>query len=332
MSDIVLIIITSILSFVFGFFVSFLIFKNKSNKTQDYGLYSLLTDFKNSINEYKEQTKINTLEVTNAIKTSQKLVNALQTNQNLKGKFCEDNLELILKSCNYIENIHYIKQYRDINEDNREIKPDFLIKLPNEKSILIDCKLNFEKYFEYVENINLDNLKTKKTEFIKDLNETINLLSNKKYQSAKTLIQNDFILMYIPIENIITMIYTDSDFLSLVKNANDKNIIIVGASSILTVLRLVKNIWANEIQQNNIEKIASIAQNIYDVISSHSQNLAKLRQTMIDNLEAFDKDYNVIKSQKLFKLCNELSDLGISPKIKKEGRKLFEQKIHSDFI
>ena len=241
-----------VVCFFLGFLISYLMFKKKNN---DFALYSMLNDFKNSIDEYKNQTVLNTKEINNAIKTAANLTKSLTTNQNLKGQFGEDCLEAILKACYPNENINYIKQYRTNNEAGSEIKPDFLVNLPNNKVILIDCKLNLDKYLAYKDNSSL------KSEFIKDINNTINLLSNKKYESASGLSQCGFILMYIPLEQILTEIYTDKDFLSVIKNANDKNIIIVGNSSVLTVIRLVKLLWAQNSQEKNIEKIVNIAQN-----------------------------------------------------------------------
>ena len=94
-------ILTGVISFAVGFLIAFLIFKKKNN---DYAIYSMLNEFKNSIDEYKNQTILNTKE------------------------------------------INYIKQYTTQNSEDKQIKPDYLIKLPNNKSILIDCKLNLEKY------------------------------------------------------------------------------------------------------------------------------------------------------------------------------------------
>ena len=266
-------------SFLVGFLVSYLIFKNKK---EDFALYTMLNDFKKSIDEYKNQTALNTKEINSAIKTASDLTKILTTNQNLKGQFGEDCLEAILKACYPNENINYIKQYRTQNVDNKEIKPDYLINLPNNKSILIDCKLNLEKYIEFQQNPDTKN------EFIKNLNNTINLLSNKKYESALDLSQCNFILMYIPLEPVLTLIYTDKDFLSVIKNANEKNIIIVGNSSILTTIKLVKLLWAQDSQEKNLEKIINIAQNIYEFISLHTQNLYKIKTVLVDTTINFN--------------------------------------------
>ena len=118
-------------SFFVGFLVAlliaFFIFKRKND---DATLYLMLKDFKNSIDEYKNQTMINTNEVNNAIKTASNLVSALTTNQNLKGQFGEDCLESILKVCYPNENINYFKQYRVVNAEN---KKDIVSEIYNKK-------------------------------------------------------------------------------------------------------------------------------------------------------------------------------------------------------
>ena len=322
--------IIGIISFLVGFVLSSIIFKKKNN---DIALFTMLNDFKNSIDEYKNQTVINTKEINNAIKTASDLTKILTTNQNLKGQFGEDCLEAILKTCYPNENINYIKQYQTQNEENKDIKPDYLIKLPNDKTILIDCKLNLEKYIEYKENDNIELNSQKKNEFIKDLNSTINLLSNKKYETAKDISQAGFILMYIPLEPALTTIYTDKDFLSVIKNANEKNIIIVGNSSVLTTIRLTKLLWAQNAQKENLDKIINIAQNIYEYISIHTQNLYKIKVLMEENYQNFNKEYEKLaQNNKLFKLTEELREYGIQTNSKKQGKKLNEIKIHQDFL
>ena len=146
-------------------------------------------------------------------------------------------------------------------------------------------------------------------EFIKDLNNTINNLSNKKYDTALGLNQPDFILMYIPLEPVLTLIYTDKDFLNVVKNANEKNIIIVGNSSILTTIKLVKQLWAQDSQEKNLEKIINIAQSIYEFISLHTQNLYKIKTILENTSDSFNKEYEKLSSSnKLFKLTQELNE------------------------
>lgn len=266
--------------------------------------------------------------VKDTIKDARELAKALSTNQNLKGQYGEDCLETILNSCFLQKDINYIKQYITINKDNKEIKPDYILHLPNNKSILIDCKLNLDKYIEYTKHNNTKS----KNEFIKDINITINNLSNKKYHTALNINQPDFILMYIPIEAITTMIYTDKDCINIVKNANEKNIIIVSNSSILTTIRLVKLLWAQDTQNKNIENIINLAQKIYNSAAIHSNILYNIKEVINQNSEKLNKEYEKFNSDEYFKAIEQLKQYGIEAQQIKSGSKLEDNNINRDFL
>ncbi len=319
--------------FVLGLIAAFFIFKIKSkNKNEENKLNFLLEELKNEIKKLADENKINQSEVKFAISETSKLTKALTTNQNLKGNFGENCLEAVLNSCFGCEKLNYIKQFQTTNENGEKIKPDYLINLPNNKNIIIDSKLNLEKFIDY--NEASEELKiVKKNELIKDLNSTINSLSNKKYQTAQDLTQPDFVLMYIPLEALITLIYTDNDFISVVRAANEKNITIVGNSSIITTLKLVNLLWANEIREKNIDKIISTTSEIYNLVALHSRNLSQMKQTIDSLYQSFNKEFDKIKeNSKLFSAVEELRSYGIQAQNKKIGKTLNEVKIDTAFL
>ncbi len=318
--------LTAAASFIVGLVSGYALAKIKNSENT---LFTMLNDFKRTLDEYRKESSFDAKEIKEAVKTAQELSRVLTTNQNLKGKFGEECLEAIIKVCYPDKNINYIKQFSSTNCDDKKIKPDYLINLPNDKSISIDCKLNLEKYIEYKENQTPLN----KSELIKDLNQTVNKLSSKYYESAKDTNQTDFILMYIPLEPVITLIYTDKDFYNVIKNANDKNIIIVGNSSILTTLKLVNQLWAQEKQQRNIDKVINTAQDIYNLIATHANNLYQIKTNLENNLNDFNKEYKKLgTSTKLFSLVNELREYGLKPLFKQTGKKREEVAIPKEFL
>jgi len=316
--------------FSFGFILSMVIFKKKNTEN---ALIKLLLDFKKTIEEYKTQNILNTTEVKTALKEASHLSKVLTTNQNLKGKFGEDCLENIIKACYPNLNSDYFKQVETYNSDGVKIKPDYLIKLPNNKNIIIDCKINLEKYIEYKDSLNSNLENITKSNFIKDLNSTINSLSNKKYENAINLLQPDFILMYIPLETVVNQIYTDPDFISVIKNATNKNVIIVGNSSVLTVIKLTRLIWAQEIQNNNIEKIIDCAKNIYTLIAKHSQMLFDLKTALNEHTASFNKEYEKITSNNnLFKYIEQMKNFGLDLDKNNLKRGQKEISVNSEFL
>ena len=222
-----------------------------------------------------------------------KLTNALTMSQNVKGSYGEDLLEIILQTGGLKENIHYSKQFRTTSANSKDeslhnIKPDFVINLPNKKHLIIDSKLTLTSYLEYEENQNVQT----KEKFKQAIKARIKELSDKNYESASNLFQPDFILLFMPIENCISMVYSDNDFQDILHLAYASNIIIAGAASVLTIVRLVNQLWAIQSQYENSNKIALAGANLYETFVAFCENLQDIQKKFDDVSGLFTKTIN----------------------------------------
>ncbi len=287
----------------------------------------LLKEFKESIDNYQKSHQNESLEIKNAIATAEKYARALTMNQNSKGEFGEEWLEQIFKFANLEENVHYTKQFTSDG-----VKPDFVVNLPNSKNIIIDSKVILKNYIEYQQSENNDLLKKA---FITDLTNCITSLAKKNYEEIEELNQPGFILMYIPVETCINMIYTDFDFRKILELANSRNIIIVGTASLLVTLRLVNQLWASQVQYDNVKNIITVGENLYNNIASHAQNLINI-QTIIDKASSGIKTelsrFTAKRNGSIFKEAEKLKQFGISSKEIKSGKKIVENDIPAIFL
>lgn len=287
----------------------------------------LLKEFKESIDNYQKSHQSESLEIKNAIATAEKYARALTMNQNLKGEFGEDWMEQIFKFANLEENVHYTKQFTSDG-----VKPDFVVNLPNSKSIIIDSKVILKNYLDYRNDEDNDVLKKA---FITDLTNCITSLAKKNYEEIPTLNQPGFILMYIPVETCINLIYTDYDFRKVVELANSRNIIIAGTSSLLVTLRLVNQLWASQVQYDNVQNIITVGENLYNNIASHAQNLMNIQQTIDKAAASIKTELNRFTARKngsIFKEAEKLRQFGISSKEMKSGKKIVENTIPTEFL
>lgn len=287
----------------------------------------LLKEFKETIDNYQNAHKTESLEIKNAIATAEKYAKALTMNQNSKGEFGEDWLEQIFKFANLEENVHYTKQF--VSEG---AKPDFVVNLPNDKNIIIDSKVILKNYIEYKQSDDSDILKKS---FITDLNNCITNLAKKNYEEIDELTQPGFILMYVPVEACVNLIYTDYDFRKVVELAHSRNIIIVGTSSLLVTLRLVNQLWASQVQYDNVKNIITVGENLYNNIASHAQNLLNIQQ-LVDKASTGIKTelsrFTAKRNGSIFKEAEKLKQFGISSKELKLGKKIVENAIPQEFL
>lgn len=289
-------------------------------------LNTILKDFKDSIDNYQKSHKEESLEIKNAISIAEKYAKALTTNQNSKGEFGEKLLEQTLNFANLKENVHYTKQF-----SQGATKPDFIIYLPENKHLIIDSKVILKNYLEYRET----ETECDKKAFLNDLTTCINQLGNKHYEQIENTHQAGFILMYIPIESCVNLIYTDPDFRKILELANTHNIIITGTSSIIVTLRLVANLWTTKNSYDNIKNIIETGEKLYNNIATHAQNLLTIQSAIENASKSINSEINRFKEKNngsIFKEAEKLHEFGIETKNTKSGKKFIENKIPEEFL
>lgn len=289
-------------------------------------LNTILKDFKDSIDNYQKSHKEESLEIKNAISIAEKYAKALTTNQNSKGEFGEKLLEQTLNFANLKENVHYTKQF-----SQGATKPDFIIYLPENKHLIIDSKVILKNYLEYRET----ETECDKKAFLNDLTTCINQLGNKHYEQIENTHQAGFILMYIPIESCVNLIYTDPDFRKILELANAHNIIITGTPSIIVTLRLVANLWTTKNSYDNVKNIIETGEKLYNNIATHAQNLLTIQSAIENASKSINSEINRFKEKNngsIFKEAEKLHEFGIESKNTKSGKKFIENKIPEEFL
>lgn len=283
-----------------------------------------LDDFKQKVelfnlkgveNTTKIVEQISNLEKNNKVieQEAKNLVEALTKNQNIKGAYGEEILDTILESCGMQNGIHYTKQYitKSTNlkdEESHRIRPDVVINLPNKRHLIIDSKVTLSSYLDYIED------SSKINEFKNEVKKRIVDLANKNYQSADELYQPDFVLMYMPIESSVNLLYQDSD---LIMQAYKNNIIIVGTSSLLTTIRLVHQLLAQQKQAESVQQIVTAGTNLYETFVQFCEDLIDVEKKMNDVSAKLKTTINRFKrpsknKPSLFSQVNELKNYGIN--------------------
>lgn len=246
-------------------------------------------------------------------KEAKNLTEALTKNQNIKGAFGEDLLDTILQTCGMQEGIHYSKQFVTKSEnltdfEEHVIRPDIVINLPNNRHIIVDSKVTLTSYLACQDDEN------KIKDFKSEVKRRILDLSNKNYQSAENLWQPDFVLMYMPIEPSLQILYNDFD---LINFAYKSNIIIVGTASLLATIRLVNQLFAQQKQCESINHIVNAGTNLYETFVQFCEDLVDVQKRFDDINKKLNTTINRFKrgnknKPSLFSQVEVLKEYGIN--------------------
>jgi DNA recombination protein RmuC len=222
----------------------------------------------------------------NLSKEASNLTEALKGSNKMQGNWGELILERILEDSGLIKDEEYFTQYTDKNQDDKQIKPDIVVKLPEDKHIIIDAKVSLVAYEKYISAESEEARNKYLKQHIESVKQHIKGLSEKDYFSAKNLNSPEFVLLFIPIESSFSLaIRADQE---LFKYAWDRKIIIVSPTTLLATLRTIASVWKHEKQTRNAIQIAEEAGKLYDKFVGFVEDLEKIEK----NIDSAKKSYN----------------------------------------
>jgi len=202
------------------------------------------------------------------------LTKALKGDNKKQGNWGEMVLERILERSGLIKGEEYETQFTARNDHNEILRPDVVIKLPDNKQIIIDSKVSLIAYEKYI-NAELPEEKEKFSKLhLESLKTHIRGLSEKSYASSVAFNTPDFVLMFLPIESSFSIAIQED--IELFNFAWDKRVVIVSPSTLLATLKTVESIWKREKQTQNAIEIASEGGKLYDKFASLVDDLKRL--------------------------------------------------------
>ena len=251
---------------------------------------------------------------------TKKMTNAMTSNISDMGQMGEVILENILQDCGMTKNRDYQSQYTDQDEDGQTFRPDIVVFLPEKRNLIIDSKVPMRDWYDFQNAENNENKERQMKSFILAIKSHINVLSKKNYSKLLNINSPNYIFMFMPHE--FAIVHAQKYDSSILQYAQQKQIIIVGPSTLIMCMKLVESIWKIENQNKNSKEIAKIAGSMIDqiaktinLINETSKNLDKSMKN-IEDTKKFIKDGN----QSLYNKANKMRELGAENKIKIDSK------------
>lgn len=195
------------------------------------------------------------------------LAKALRGDSQLLGRWGEVALERILEAAGLTEGREYVSQGRGLglrNDVGGLQKPDIVIVLPEQRTMVIDSKVPLAGYERLIAANDESEKAGSGSQFVRDVKGHIDGLSGKRYQENDKLAAHDCVLMFMPIEGALAAALTADP--ELFAYAWGRRVVLVGPSTLLMTMRTVASIWRYELQGQNAQDIARLAGELCDKV------------------------------------------------------------------
>lgn len=240
-----------------------------------------LKDQTNLIGELRKMQDLNsTLQ-----KEAHELSRALKGDSKIQGDWGEVILERVLESSGLTKDREYFLQESFTLEDGKRQRPDAIVKLPDNKNIIIDSKVSLTAYNELInatsEQVFEKALQAHKKSILNHIAE----LANKSYYTLD-INTIECVLMFIPIESAFSVIAKEEK--EIFEIAWRKNIVIVTPVTLMATLRTISTTWKQMKQTQNTIEIAKRAGLLYDKVANFVSSMDQVDNQLTTLRNSFD--------------------------------------------
>ena len=210
------------------------------------------------------------MELNRTISTeAQNLTNALKGNSKVQGDWGEMLLETILDNSALLKGIHYETQYNIKDAEGRNLRPDVVLHLPEQKEIVIDSKVSLTAFVNYTAAEDEGARRQHLAAHAASVRQHVTELGRKEYQ--RLLNSPDFVIMFIPNEPAFLAALQNDP--AIWADAYEKKVIVSSPTNLFALLKLVADLWKYNDQDKNTKEIAACGLKLYEQLVAFTSSL-----------------------------------------------------------
>ena len=254
-----------------------------------------------------EQLRILNGQITNE---AHQLTTALKGNAQARGSWGELVLERLLESAGLRKDQEYITQATLTNEAGNRVRPDVILRLPDDRHLVVDSKCSLIAYEQAVNANDDGERKAAIAIHVRAVKKHIEELSQKQYEDTGKLFSPDYVLMFVPIESAFIMAM-ESDT-TLYDYALDRKIVLCTAPTLLVTLKTAAMLWKQDRQSKNMQEIVKRGGMLYDKFVAFYDDLQEIGNCLKKTQNSYESAVGKLKDGRgnLLRQVEDLKTLG----------------------
>jgi DNA recombination protein RmuC len=275
------------------------------------GAYSELTTQVHALTELQERVRQSTDQLKTALRSPTQ-----------RGRWGEMQLRRVVEMAGMLEYCDFAEQKTLFGETNQ--RPDLIVRLPNHCEIVVDAKVSLEAYLRAIEAEH----DTERLRHLKDhsnqIKNHVKSLGDKAYWERLTC-SPEFVVAFLPLESLFSAALDNDP--TLLEFSVERRVLIATPTTLITLLLTVAHGWRQQAVAENLEKIQSTGQELYQRLLTMSQHFSRLGDAIGKTVETYNQtvgslEKNVLTSARKFKELSpanapqleEISEIDLTPR------------------
>jgi DNA recombination protein RmuC len=217
---------------------------------------------------------------------ARRLTEALRGNTGRRGRWGEQTCRNVLEAAGMAGRFDFEEQSSALNDEGRQSRPDFVVKLPGGGMFVIDAKVSLAFLDEAIEDeearLSAASLRTATS-----MKTHMRQLASKAYQDQFKPCP-DFVVMFVPGDSFLAAALDHEP--ELLTQAMASRVVIVTPTTLFALCKAVAYGWRAEEQARNAEQVAKLGRELYkrlSVMGGHAAAVGKALDAAVGKYNQF---------------------------------------------
>ncbi|HWE85902.1 MAG TPA: DNA recombination protein RmuC [Terracidiphilus sp.] len=259
-----------------------------------------LTEFRKKVEEAQKDSKVGVDTLQGLIgglnsmnqqlaEETRSLSTVLRGSSKVQGDWGELIVRNLLEKAGLREGEQFhVKEFREATRSEngrRKQRPDIILDLPGSRHLVIDSGIPLTTWSEWVNAASDEDREQAMNSYLASVRGHIDGIAARSYHRRDGVESPDFVVMFIPIEPAFLAALHEDD--AIWRYAYDKEVLLVGPTTLLFVIRIVDNLWQQDLQTRTVQEVIERGAALYEKFVDFAADFEALG----DNLHKVDQCY-----------------------------------------